>query len=496
MNENPTPEDMENRIKFLEEAAIEAGRFQAALQESEEKFRILADSTPTAVMLYQDNRWIYANKAAREISGYSTEEFLHMNFWDIVHPDDRALVRERGLMRQQGNETINRYEFKIVTKDGTEKWVDLAGASTMIGGRPAAIISVADITDHRGMEEELRKSEAKYRLLTETLADVIFTTDENLRMTYVSPSVSRLRGYSVEEAMAEPLDHLLTPASLEIAMGSFAQEMRLEASGFRDPNRILTLELEVTCKDGSTVWTETIFKPIRNDEGRFIGVLAVVRDISGRKQVDEALRKSEEKYRLLAETLPDVIFTMDGNWRTIYLSPAVTRLRGYTVEEALAQSVEDILTPASLETAKRAFTEEMAIEASGFYNPHRVRTLELEETCKDGSTVWTETIFSAIRDKDNKFIGMLGITRDISERKKAAEEKERLVSERQKALSEIKILSGMLPICSSCKKIRNDEGYWEQLENYISNHSGAEFTHGFCPDCAKKFYEKALKRNN
>lgn len=362
MNENPTHEDMENRIKVLEEAAIEAGRFQAALKESEEKFRILADSTPTAVMLYQDNHWIYANKAAREISGYSTEEFLHMNFWDIVHPDNRALVRERGLMRQQGNETINRYEFKIVTKDGTEKWVDLAGASTMIGGRPAAIISVSDITDRRGMEEELRKSEAKYRLLTETLVDVIFTTDDNLRITYVSPSVTRLCGYSVEEAMAEPLDHLLTPTSLEIAMGGFAEEMRLEASGFSDPNRILTLELEVTCKDGSTVWTETIF--------------------------------------------------------------------------------------------------------------------------------------SAIRDKDNKFIGMLGITRDISERKKAAEEKERLISERQKALSEIKILSGMLPICSSCKKIRNDEGYWEQLENYISNHSGAEFTHGFCPDCAKKFYEKALKRNN
>ena len=86
---------------------------------------------------------------------------------------------------------------------------------------------------------------------------------------------------------------------------------------------------------------------------------------------------------------------------------------------------------------------------------------------------------------------MLGIARDIAERKKAACERERLMTERQKALSEIKVLSGMLPICSSCKKIRNDEGYWEQLENYISEHSTAEFTHSFCPDCAKKFYKKS-----
>lgn len=494
MNEDTTGRDGGKKIGVLGDEALEHLRIQEALKESEAKFRVLGDATPTAVMLYQDNRFIYMNKSAERISGYSAAELYNINYWGIVHPDYRALVEERGLKRQNSEETISRYEFKIIAKDGTEKWVDLAGASTMIGGRPAGIISLVDITDRKRMVEDLRKSEAKYRLLTETLADVIFTTDENLRITYVNPAVTRLRGYTVEEATGETVDRILTPESLKVALKSFEEEMKLEASGFRDPHRILKLELEVTRKDGATVWTEIIFKPIRNEQDQFTGVLAVARDISDRKQAREELHTSEEKYRLLAETIPDAIFTMDLDFRITYMSPAVTRLRGYTVEESMAQRMEEILTPASLETAMKAFAEEMAMEAGASVDYHRTRTLELEEICKDGSTIWTETIFSAIRDQDHKMIGMLGITRDITERRKAAEERERLIAERQKALSEIKILSGMLPICSSCKKIRNDKGYWEQLENYIKDHSGAEFTHGLCPECAKIFSERTQKK--
>lgn len=445
---------------------------------------------PSGVLLYQDDRAVYANRAIEKISGYSAEEIFNMHFWDVAHSDHKTLIQERGRKRQSGETTVDRYEFKVIRKDGMVRWVDLAGASTMIEGRPAGVISVADITDRKRMEEELRKSEAKYRLLTETLSDTIFTTDENLRLTYISPAVTRLRGYTVDEAMAQSIENTLTPASLETALSAFAEEMKLEAGGLRDPNRILTLQLEATCKDGSTVWTETIFKPVRNEEDRFIGVLAVARDISDRKRTEEELHKSEAKYRLLTETLADVIFTMDENLRITYLSPAIKRLRGYTVEEGMAQSITDILTPASLELAMNTYTHELGIEAQGSCDPHRTCTLELEEKRKDGSVIWTETIFNALRDSDNKFIGILGITRDITERKRAAEERERLMEERRRALSEIKVLSGMLPICSYCKKIRNDEGYWEHLENYISDHSGAEFTSGMCPDCSKKFFQR------
>jgi PAS domain S-box-containing protein len=144
-------------ILAYDEAAIKARQIQDAVCEVEDKFRIIADSTPIAVMLYQDDHWIYANRAAETITGYSAKELCSMNFWDFVHPDHKALVRERGQKRQRGEETINRYEFKIITKNGTEKWVDLAGASMLIGIQPAGVVSVADITGHKRAEEEREK---------------------------------------------------------------------------------------------------------------------------------------------------------------------------------------------------------------------------------------------------------------------------------------------------------------------------------------------------
>jgi hypothetical protein len=84
--------------------------------------------------------------------------------------------------------------------------------------------------------------------------------------------------------------------------------------------------------------------------------------------------------------------------------------------------------------------------------------------------------------------------RDITDRKKAEEEPERLILELRDTLSKVKTLSGMLPICASCKKIRNDEGYWAQVEIYIRDHSGAKFTHGICPDCAKRVYPEYYEK--
>ncbi|MDI7260282.1 MAG: PAS domain S-box protein [Thermodesulfobacteriota bacterium] len=105
---------------------------------------------------------------------------------------------------------------------------------------------------------------------------------------------------------------------------------------------------------------------------------------------------------------------------------------------------------------------------------------------KDGTTFPVETSIRVIEVEGKKFYQ--SIVRDITERKRAEQEREKLIQELQEALTKVKKLSGLLPICASCKKIRDDKGYWNQIEGYIRDHSEAEFSHGICPDCARKLY--------
>jgi PAS domain S-box-containing protein len=145
-----------------------------------------------------------------------------------------------------------------------------------------------------------------------------------------------------------------------------------------------------------------------------------------RKRAEEALRESEKKYRLIAENTADLISILDMNLKFTYVSPASMRLRGFTIEEAMEQSIEQVLTPESLRIALSVFEEEMLLEASGTADPDRIRILELEEYKKDGSIVWVEVSLSFLRDQDLKPVQILIVSRDITDRKKAAQEKAKL----------------------------------------------------------------------
>lgn len=131
------------------------------LRASEEKFRSLAESSPLAIMLHQGDQWIYANKAATEISGYSEEELYTMHFWDFIHPDYTELIKQTGRNRQEGKEVPHVYEFKIIAKNGDEKWVSLTGNRIQYEDKPTALIAVIDITEQKKAEEDKARLEAQ-----------------------------------------------------------------------------------------------------------------------------------------------------------------------------------------------------------------------------------------------------------------------------------------------------------------------------------------------
>lgn len=152
-------------------------------------------------------------------------------------------------------------------------------------------------------EEARRQSEGRYRLLAENVTDVIFTTDFNMRCTYVSPSVRYLIGYSAEEVMAQPLEQLLTSASFEAAMKVLQEELNEEGKAQKDLARSWKVELEMYRKDGSTVWVEVRMSFLRDTDGQPVGVLGVMRDITEHKEAEEKLQNAYQKETKLRQDL-------------------------------------------------------------------------------------------------------------------------------------------------------------------------------------------------
>ena len=165
------------------------------------------------------------------------------------------------------------------------------------------------------------------------MSDVVWTTDTNMKPTYVSPSVLDAFGYTREERMRQNIEEMLTSQSLSDLINVYSEEMEREKKADSDPDRTLTLELEYLRKNGSTVWMETIVGGIRNDQGELTGFHGVARDISQRKLLEAKRKESEDRFRLLAELAPVGIVITDRDQNVIYVSKKFTELLGYTGED-------------------------------------------------------------------------------------------------------------------------------------------------------------------
>lgn len=196
----------------------------------------------------------------------------------------------------------------------------------------------------------------------------------------------------------------------------------------------------------------------------------------------DALRTREAQFRAVAENTADSILVTDGTGAIIYWNRGSEKIFGYTQEEIIGKTIDLLLRAEEAASRYNAFETYDDIQASPIFG--KVQNSYAKR--KDGSIFPVEITLSGWElDKKNFFCAII---RDVTERIQAAAEKERLIAELQKSLTQVKTLRGLLPICSNCKKIRDDEGYWNKIESYIKTHSEAEFTHSICPECAKKLY--------
>jgi PAS domain S-box-containing protein len=399
---------------------ISRGRWpNGSVQILGEGSRLLLDNTSEGIAIVQDGVMKLVNRSLLRLIDYSEHELTYRPFLDFVHPDDRQMVAERHVRRLKGEEVPSGYPVRIVNKHGSTRWMEVKTLLLDWDGRPAALAFLNDVTERKKIEEDLLESERAYRLLAENVSDVIWVTDMALRLTYISPSVTRLLGYTVEETMALRFEDALTPASVEVGRNALVVALASRKEDLLIPQ---TLEVEMKRKDGSTVWAESTHRFVWDQDGQPFEILGILRDITERKHADQSMRESEQRYRLLAENVSDVIWVTDMNLRPTYISPSVTRLLGYSVEEAMAGTVETRLTRASLKAATDTFAKALALEQREPGRLSGTGTLELEFQRKDESTVWADTTVSFVRDSEGRPVEILGVLRDITERKKAEQQ--------------------------------------------------------------------------
>ncbi len=215
------------------------------------------------------------------------------------------------------------------------------------------------------------------------------------------------------------------------------------------------------------------------------GCVHVARDINERKQAEEAIRKSEKKLYEVTSSLDEGLYVLDGQGRVTFMNPAAEKLLGWTEAEMQDKQVHDIIHGRRLDGTPLSWNDcpmHTVIKTSAVYSSDQEVFIR-----KDG-TVFPISARSSPIMEDRTVVACVTAFQDITQRKQTEAEREQLVAQLKDALEKIKTLRGLIPICASCKKVHDDKGYWTQVEAYVSEHSLAEFSHGICPDCAKKMY--------
>lgn len=530
----------------------EAGRMRASLLEQEELFRTLAQTLPAAVFIHRGGKFLYFNEAGTRITGYSPAEILDMDFWGVVHPDYRELIMARGQNRLAGGESPAQYEFKILRKDGAERWVLMTAGTIPYEGKTAVIGTIFDITDRKTAEEERERyyreriaEQERFSAVLSTTGDGFWIVDDRNRIVFVNEAYCRMSGYASDELLARTIMDVEAEESpeavlqhtdairasghdrfetrhrrkdgslidLEVSVNRFGDgktvfsflrditdRKRLEAERTRlyeenvryyreriaeqgrlsmvlqatsdgfcivaDDTRLLfvnnalcsmlgydrrellnmsirdidvfldagqvagalldikkegygLLETRHRRKDGSVIDVEISINRYQSENQFF----AFIRDITGRKRSEEALRRSEERFRQVSETAQEWIWEVDREGRYTYSSPVVTTLLGYRPEEVVGQRrFYDFFVPEEREQLKQEALR--IVEQQAPFKDFVNRNLH-----KDGREVILSTSGIPMLDGEGNVIGYRGVDFDITERIGAERERSRLYEE-------------------------------------------------------------------
>ncbi len=402
---------LKQRIRELEKSETGSKRAEEALRESETKLQAIFDTVGAGIIIIdRDTQTIIeANQTAIEMTGLTKERIIGQICHSLVCPAQAGKCPVKDL-----GQSIDNSERKLLHSDGCLRDILKTVYPIAIKGRDCYLESFIDITEHKRAEEALRASESKYHFLAESMADVVFTVGINMVTTYVSPSIERMLGFTPEERMAQKVDQQLTLKSQESIFEALLAELDREKEKGADPDRSVTLELEYYHKDGSIKDLVTYIRGIRDSEGNLTGFYGSHHDITERKQAKEALHKSEERFRQLAEVFPETIFEADLSGKLTYSNAHGYHWFGMNdadIEQGI--NILSMVIPEERQIVQQRVRERVEGKSGGF--------LEYKALRKNGQT-FDAMAYSAPIHTNDQITGIRGFILDISRRKRAEKE--------------------------------------------------------------------------
>jgi len=409
----------------LREAEVRRERKQAeeGLKQSEEEFRRLVEGMNDGYCVLQGSEVVFANARSAEMFGYTQEEVIGETIQELLPSEIVEELVRMHARRRRGESVPPQYEITLTRKDQTTCSVEFGARLIEYRGKPATSVVIRDITERKRMEQALRESEEHYSALVGNITDAVFQFKGGV-ITWCNDRVEEIYGYPKEELLGKS-------ASFFYPSDISPTEFTRRVAGVIEERGFFRSISKFQRTDGNLVDIEYSLSQIPGKDP--VEVIAVARDVTERRRMEEALRESEAHYRLLADNATDVIWTVDLNMRLTYISPSVTYLLGYSVEEAMGKNMKEVFTPAPFELAMKVLAGELAVENMKQKDLARSRTLEIELRRKDGSIVPIEVNCTFLRESDGRPVEVLVIARDITERKRAEEERQRMEQQLQLA---------------------------------------------------------------
>ncbi|GEM_PF-1528827 len=389
----------ETNEKLRQEIA-ERKQVEEALRENEKKYRTLVENANDIIYLLEGNRFSFVNRRFEELLGYSADEVCSedFDFMQTVAPESRELINNRTKALRQGEKIPLRYSFKILTKEGETRDVEV---NTVPLGNNKVMGVLRDITELKQMEEELRESHEKYKFLVDNTKEIIIIVSKAGKVLFANKRALDISGYSEEEIIGKSFTRFIPKGLTKKILFALGQEI------LGNPQPEMTIQVktksgelrDIEIAEGST---------LVHKKGKLVGILVSARDITERKKAEERIRQLKEFNENIVQNIAEGIALTDADGRFTFVNPTAASMLGYKFEELLGQNETVVVPPDQQSIIQEARAQRTHGKSSRY---------EVEFIRKDGTRI--PVLVSGIPIiEEGRLTGTLAVFVDITERKK------------------------------------------------------------------------------